>query len=38
MEGKDNEFSEEYLMKWNAYFYPETNVFINKLGITDYDE
>ena len=32
------EFPEEYNKNWNAYFYPGTQVFKNKLGITDYDE
>lgn len=32
------EFPEEYTKAWDAYFYPGTQVFKNKLGITDYDE
>ncbi len=32
------EFPEEYERAWQAYFYPGTNVFINKLGIKDHDE
>jgi len=32
------EYSEEYLRAWNAYFYPNTNVFINKLNIKNYEE
>ena len=28
---------EEYERAWQAYFYPGTNVFINKFGIKDYD-
>lgn len=34
----EGEFPEEYERAWQAYFYPGTNVFINKLGIKDYDE
>lgn len=33
-----NEYSEEYMREWNKYFYPNTNVLINKLNITDLDE
>jgi len=31
-------FSEEYLKEWDSYFYPNSNVLINKLNIKDYDE
>ena len=33
-----NEFSKEYLEEWNKYFYPNSEVFINKLNITDLEE
>lgn len=33
-----NNFSKEYLKAWNEYFYPNTEVLINKLNIRDYDE
>lgn len=32
------EYSEEYLSAWNAYFYPNTNVFKNRLNIKNYEE
>ena len=31
-------FPKEYLDRWDSYFYPNTDVFINKLGIKDYYE
>ena len=34
----DEVFSKEENDAWNSYFYPGTNTFINKLGITDIDE
>ena len=34
----DSMFSKEYNEAWNSYFYPGTDVFINKLNITDKDE
>lgn len=34
----EEQFSEEYLNKWNEYFYPNSNVFKNKLNIYDYNE
>ncbi len=38
MSSLEEVFPEEYLKAWNAYFYPDTEVFINKLNITDQDE
>lgn len=32
------EFSEEYLNKWNEYFYPNSDVLKNKLNIQDYNK
>lgn len=34
----EKQFSEEDLNKWNEYFYPDSNVFKNKLNIHDYNE
>ena len=35
---ENSDFDEKYNKRWNAYFYPNTEVFVNKMNITDEDE